>query len=62
MGVPQSRRSKTRNRRRRAVIMKKEAPGFITCPKCYEPKMPHRVCPSCGYYKDREVIAQETEA
>ncbi|MGI6145617.1 MAG: 50S ribosomal protein L32 [Clostridia bacterium] len=62
MGVPQSRRSKARNRRRRAEIMKIEAPGFIACPKCHEPKQSHRVCPSCGYYKNREVIAQEAEA
>jgi large subunit ribosomal protein L32 len=26
------------------------------CPNCHEPKLPHRVCPSCGKYKGREVI------
>ncbi|MDD2211862.1 MAG: 50S ribosomal protein L32 [Clostridia bacterium] len=59
MGVPQHRRSKTRNRRRRAEVMKLKAPGFVVCPKCHEAKQPHMVCSSCGYYKDREVIAQE---
>ncbi|HHV39576.1 MAG TPA: 50S ribosomal protein L32, partial [Tepidimicrobium sp.] len=25
----------------------------------YEPKLPHRVCRACGYYKGREVIDVE---
>jgi large subunit ribosomal protein L32 len=25
------------------------------CPNCGEPKLPHHVCSSCGYYKGREV-------
>lgn len=56
MGVPKRRHSKTRKNMRRAQ-QKIEAPGFIACPQCHEPKMPHRVCPECGYYKDKEVIA-----
>lgn len=61
MGVPQHRRSKARNRRRRAEVMKMEAPKFNECPQCHEFKLPHRVCPSCGYYKDREVVAKKAE-
>lgn len=60
MGVPKRRRSKTRNAMRRAQ-QKIEAPGFISCPQCHEPKMPHRVCPECGFYKDKEVIAVTQE-
>lgn len=56
MGVPQHRRSKSKNRMRRSQ-QKLTAPGFIECPQCHEPKMPHRVCPQCGFYKDKEVIA-----
>jgi large subunit ribosomal protein L32 len=26
------------------------------CPSCHTPKLPHRVCPTCGKYKGREVI------
>lgn len=26
------------------------------CVECGAPKMPHRVCPSCGMYKGRQVI------
>ena len=35
---------------------------FITeCPQCHEPRLPHRACPSCGYYKGREVIKVKAE-
>ncbi len=60
MGVPKRRHSKTRKNMRRAQ-QKINAPGFISCPQCHEPKMPHRVCPECGYYKDKEVIATANE-
>jgi large subunit ribosomal protein L32 len=30
------------------------------CPQCRESKLPHRICPHCGYYKGREVLAVET--
>lgn len=26
---------------------------WTACPRCSAAKMPHRICPSCGYYKDR---------
>ncbi|HAM14329.1 MAG TPA: 50S ribosomal protein L32, partial [Eggerthellaceae bacterium] len=35
------------------------APARSVCPQCGEVKLPHRVCPNCGYYKDREVIETE---
>lgn len=31
-------------------------PPLSECPQCHEVKMPHHVCPACGYYKGREVI------
>jgi len=31
------------------------------CPNCGELKLPHHVCGSCGYYKDREVVAVVSE-
>ncbi|HEX3015123.1 MAG TPA: 50S ribosomal protein L32 [Desulfobacteria bacterium] len=60
MGVPQHRQSKSRVRKRRAM-WKLEAPGFIECPQCHKPMMPHRVCPECGFYKGKEVVSVEVE-
>lgn len=36
-------------------------PTLSECPQCHEVKMPHHVCPSCGYYKGREVIQIKDE-
>lgn len=49
MPNPKRRHSKSRTSKRRAhdFIL---APETIVCPKCKSPKMPHRVCPVCGYY------------
>ena len=37
------------------------AHSLAECPNCHEKKMPHRVCPKCGYYKGREVIEVESK-
>ena len=29
------------------------------CPQCHNAKLPHHVCPSCGYYNGREVVLTE---
>lgn len=26
------------------------------CPQCNQPKIPHRVCPVCGYYRGKQAI------
>lgn len=58
MAVPKRRTSKTRKRLRR-THWKLTIPNISTCPQCHAPKLPHRVCPECGYYKGREVKAAE---
>jgi len=55
MAVPFRKVSKTRGRKRRTHY-KISANATVVCPKCKEPKQPHRVCPNCGTYKDKEVI------
>ena len=32
---------------------------FVECPNCHEMKLPHRICPECGYYDGKEVIKIE---
>jgi large subunit ribosomal protein L32 len=41
---------------RRAYNSVLKLPQVSTCPQCGEPYMPHRVCPSCGTYKERQVL------
>ncbi|MCU0688106.1 MAG: 50S ribosomal protein L32 [Polyangiaceae bacterium] len=40
---------------RRAQHDKVVAPNLSPCPNCSEFMVPHRVCPSCGYYKGAAV-------
>ncbi len=55
MGLTKRRHSKTRRDKRRAN-WKLTIPGMVLCPQCHEPKLPHRMCRACGYYKNKTVI------
>jgi large subunit ribosomal protein L32 len=56
VGVPKKRTSSMRRNRRRAANFKITPANVTLCPKCKEPVLSHRVCPSCGTYKDRQVV------
>jgi large subunit ribosomal protein L32 len=55
VGVPKKRTSSMRRNRRRAANFKITPANVTLCPKCKEPVMSHRICPSCGFYKDQQV-------
>jgi large subunit ribosomal protein L32 len=55
MPNPKRRHSKRRKNLRRAHHHL-TAPSLSECPHCHAQKMPHHICPSCGYYKGREVV------
>lgn len=57
MAVPKRRTSKARKRKRR-THWKLTSPNMVECPQCHELKLPHRVCPSCGQYKGKEVVGE----
>lgn len=59
MAVPKRRTSKAKRDKRRASSYRLNKVTISECPQCHEPKLPHRVCKSCGYYKNREVIEVE---
>ncbi|MCR2042593.1 50S ribosomal protein L32 [Anaerosalibacter massiliensis] len=59
MAVPKRKTSKSRRDKRRASAYRLSKATFVECPQCHELKLPHRVCKSCGYYKNREVIEVE---
>lgn len=55
MPVPKRKTSRARRDTRRATHAI-EGPAVSVCPQCRSPKLPHRVCPECGYYRGKEVI------
>ncbi|MCR5445987.1 MAG: 50S ribosomal protein L32 [Schwartzia sp.] len=57
MAAPKRKMSKSRRDSRRSN-WKLTAPGYVSCPQCHEPKLPHHVCMECGYYDGKEVIFQ----
>lgn len=57
MAVPQRRISKTRKRLRRTHF-KLEVSGLVTCPNCGALIKSHHVCPKCGYYDGKVVMAK----
>ena len=56
MAVPKQRTGRASTHTRRSANDRISAPARTVCPQCGEVKLPHRVCPSCGFYKNREVI------
>lgn len=58
MAVPKRRQSKQRQRKRRTHV-KASMPAFTSCPQCGDPHAPHRVCPSCGYYRREQRLEVE---
>lgn len=57
MAVPKQKQSHARTSQRRSQH-KLSAPTYNECPQCHSTRRPHRVCPECGYYKGREIIAE----
>lgn len=58
MSNPKRRHSRERGRLRRTFYkIKTKSTG--ACPNCGKTKLPHRVCPHCGYYKGKPVIQVE---
>ncbi len=58
MPNPKRRHSKRRTSTRRAHDSLTRAIGS-DCSNCGASKLPHRACPSCGFYKGRAVLEVE---
>ena len=56
MALPKKRQSRSRGRKRRTHYKSVDVTTRL-CPQCSQPKMPHRACPSCGYYRGRPVVS-----
>ena len=49
-------RSKTRRANQRATL-----PRLVLCAKCKTPKLPHHICPECGYYGRAKIISTKLD-
>jgi large subunit ribosomal protein L32 len=56
MALPKKRKSKARRNMRQAANDRIAVKELSVCPSCGEQKLPHRICPACGFYKDRVVV------
>ena len=56
MAVPKRRISSSRRDMRRSHHALNAVAASV-CTHCKQPKMSHRICPSCGYYGGREVLS-----
>jgi len=61
MAVPKAKTSKSRIGMRRSHHALKTT-AHVECKNCGELTRPHNVCPSCGHYDGREVIAPKSRA
>lgn len=61
MAVPKRKKSKSRTRMRRASVSKARLTTVKACPQCGALQQSHRVCPSCGYYKGRQVLTVQAD-
>jgi len=58
MANPKRRHSASRQAKRRAN-WKVTPKNLSICTQCKTPKLPHRICPQCGYYKGKPVVVIE---
>ncbi len=59
MAVPKSRISKQRRNLRRSSVWKLSAPTLVRCRECKEFTVPHKVCPTCGFYDGKQVVVKK---
>ncbi|MCX6736754.1 MAG: 50S ribosomal protein L32 [Candidatus Parcubacteria bacterium] len=55
MGLPARHHSKSRRNKGRSHLALK-AKKLSVCPKCAAANLSHKVCPNCGFYKNKEVV------
>jgi large subunit ribosomal protein L32 len=62
MPNPKRKHSKSRRDKRRSANSKVYAANLSICSQCKMPRLPHRVCPHCGYYNGKPVVVIETKS
>ncbi len=56
MAVPKRKTSRSKTHSRRSANRRLAAPARSLCPSCGTAKLPHVVCPTCGWYKGRQAV------
>lgn len=59
-GLPKRKYAKARQGKRRSH-QALAAPMLVPCSQCHNPKLPHHVCPICGYYRGKQVVEIKSE-
>jgi len=59
MPNPKKKHSQSRRDSRRAANWRVSAGNASKCPQCSAARMPHRVCPSCGFYNGELIVAKK---
>ena len=58
--MPNPKRKHTGSRRdKRRANWRLTAATTSVCPRCGARKLPHRVCPACGFYKEELVLVKK---
>ena len=57
MALPKRKYAKARQGKRRSHL-KLALPNLVPCAQCHNLKPAHQVCPYCGTYRGRQVIAE----
>ena len=60
MAEPKKRTNKSKTGMRRMHI-RALRPSLNYCSNCHEAKLSHRVCPSCGFYKGKQVVIKDVK-
>jgi large subunit ribosomal protein L32 len=62
--MPNPKRKHTPSRRdsRRSANWKLEMKSLSKCPQCGAFRLPHRICPSCGFYNGRIELPKKEKA
>lgn len=62
MATPKRKTSHARTSQRKANWLGAlSEPQTQTCPQCKEVMIAHHACPSCGYYRNRQVVKVKGE-
>jgi len=56
LAVPKRKTSRAKRDSRRANHNKIKSSTICVCPQCHQSKLPHHVCPECGYYDGKQVL------